>query len=495
MLYTSIVIIIIILILFVMSFRHSGNMLSTIDKRKHRLYFLYPMAELILKKTGLYKRLINKVDISRKINALYVSDRHDNQIKHYLYQKTSLFIFVIFAFSSISLMVSLQDLSKPKFLEAGLSRPKEGQGDSHLSLQFKMENERDKEDVYEDEITIQNKERIYTDEEWKKVLDKAIPYLEQELLGDNEAFEYIDKDLNFIRDIPNTGIIVEWIPRDYRLISSNGRLMNEDMPDESFDTQVTALLRYEEKRLEHTILLTIWPKELDKRSLLYKELQKAIDTTEQETRTAKEWNLPGRIGDYLLTWNKPESDTAFSILVLGLVGAVVLWVFMDRSLDKKIKLRKNQMLLDYPEIINKFNLLVNAGMTIRQAWIKICEDYRQKTNLSNRQKRYAYEEMLLTLHELKLGLPEANAYEQFGMRAGLLPYMKFSSILVQNLKKGNRSMMDLLKQEAMEAFNDRKETTKRLGEEASTKLLGPMMIMLLIVLIIILIPAFISFQM
>jgi len=80
------------------------------------------------------------------------------------------------------------------------------------------------------------------------------------------------------------------------------------------------------------------------------------------------------------------------------------------------------------------------------------------------------------------------------MRAGLLPFMKFSSILVQNLKKGNRNMVDLLRQEAAEAFQERKETVKKLGEEASTKLLGPMIILLFMVLAIILIPAFISFR-
>lgn len=109
--------------------------------------------------------------------------------------------------------------------------------------------------------------------------------------------------------------------------------------------------------------------------------------------------------------------------------------------------------------------------------------------------RYAYEEMLVTLHELRLGIPEPYAYEQFGIRAGILPFMKFSTILVQNLKKGNRNMTDLLKQEANESFLERKETAKRLGEEASTKLLAPMMILLLIVLVIILTPAFINFQM
>lgn len=56
-------------------------------------------------------------------------------------------------------------------------------------------------------------------------------------------------------------------------------------------------------------------------------------------------------------------------------------------------------------------------------------------------------------------------------------------------------MVEILRQEAMEAFGERKENTKRLGEEASTKLLGPMIMLLLVVLVIIIIPAFISFRM
>ena len=92
---------------------------------------------------------------------------------------------------------------------------------------------------------------------------------------------------------------------------------------------------------------------------------------------------------------------------------------------------------------------------------KITEDYIKNTKSVGRQTRYAYEEMLVTLHELKLGVAEADAYEQFGIRAGFLPFMKFSSILVQNLKKGNRSMTDLLKQEAAEAFQERKRGRKK----------------------------------
>ena len=86
-----------------------------------------------------------------------------------------------------------------------------------------------------------------------------------------------------------------------------------------------------------------------------------------------------------------------------------------------------------------------------------------------------------------------DAYEQFGRRAGLQPYMK-ASLLTQSLKKGNRGLSEILRYEAKEAFENRKEAVKRLGEEAGTKLLGPMMILLIIVFIIVTVPAILSFN-
>ena len=71
--------------------------------------------------------------------------------------------------------------------------------------------------------------------------------------------------------------------------------------------------------------------------------------------------------------------------------------------------------------------------------------------------------------------------------------MKFGALLAQNLKKGTK-MADLLRNEAAQAFENRKSRAKRLGEEAGTKLLAPMFGMLAIVLIIVIVPAFLSMQ-
>ena len=37
------------------------------------------------------------------------------------------------------------------------------------------------------------------------------------------------------------------------------------------------------------------------------------------------------------------------------------------------------MQIDYPHIINKFNLYIGAGMTVRKAWFRIAQDYEKKS--------------------------------------------------------------------------------------------------------------------
>ena len=64
----------------------------------------------------------------------------------------------------------------------------------------------------------------------------------------------------------------------------------------------------------------------------------------------------------------------------------------------------------------------------------------------------------------------------------------------QNLRKGTRGMTQVLKAESIQAFEERKARAKRLGEEAGTKLLLPMFLMLAIVLVIVIVPAFLSVQ-
>ena len=68
-------------------------------------------------------------------------------------------------------------------------------------------------------------------------------------------------------------------------------------------------------------------------------------------------------------------------------------------------------------------------------------------------------------------------------------------MLSQNLRKGTKGLTELLGREAEDAFEERKNLAKKIGEEAGTKLMIPMFLMLIIVFAMVIVPAFFSIQM
>ena len=114
-------------------------------------------------------------------------------------------------------------------------------------------------------------------------------------------------------------------------------------------------------------------------------------------------------------------------------------------------------------------------MTIRAAFGRLGK--------SNELAAYAFREM-------QAGVSEQTAYEHFGKRAGPREYVKLSTLLCQNLKKGSSTLLSRLEEEAIMAADGRIQSGKRLGEEAETKLLIPMVMLLSMVMLMIMIPAF-----
>ncbi|MDD3704638.1 MAG: type II secretion system F family protein [Clostridiaceae bacterium] len=175
--------------------------------------------------------------------------------------------------------------------------------------------------------------------------------------------------------------------------------------------------------------------------------------------------------------DRPDgSYAAFALIVL-----VIVFYASDKELDEMIKKRNFSIRYDFPDFLNKLVLLVNAGMTVQRAWEKIVMDRKSSTPL--------YEELRTTCIEIKNGKPEMEAYEDFARRCRVKEITKFITAIIQNLRKGNSDLIPLLKLQSNECWQLRKNMAKRMGEEASTKLVLPLMIMFVGILIIVILPA------
>ena len=191
-----------------------------------------------------------------------------------------------------------------------------------------------------------------------------------------------------------------------------------------------------------------------------------------------------------VSYQRLESRDSWLIWILSLLLGLGIFP-LSKEREKQTQLKKTQqMQRDYPDIIQKMILYLKAGLSIRMSVEKLAADYMKRKEASLTETRWAYEEIVKTCRELKGGIYEN---ERLGRRCGLAEYKVLSVLLVQNLKKGNQSILELLEREAVSAGEDRLRRARIQGEEASTKLLLPMILQLIVVLIILMVPAFLNF--
>ena len=168
----------------------------------------------------------------------------------------------------------------------------------------------------------------------------------------------------------------------------------------------------------------------------------------------------------------------------SLAAAVAVPFLVDSSLEEGVKKKRLAIQMEFPEFVNKLTLLVNAGMTISKAWEKIINE--------NHRDHILYDEMRYALGEIKAGKPEGAAYEEFARRCHVKEVTKFVSVIVMNLKRGGSEVVPVLREQGHECWEMRKNAAKELGEQASTKILLPMMIMFLGIVLIVATPAVLS---
>lgn len=481
--------------LLFLSRNFNKDFITSLNKKEEPLYFLYPLIAYCSQWIKSSKN--NKAQSERKriFQELYIGNAPKMQIIHF-YRKVSLAIVICGMCILFAVVLELPKGSQSNLVQDNqLPRPAAGEGGNSVWLEFFIEN------GYEGNLEFQINEKKLEGKEVEFLFEEVKEYIDRKILGDNKSTSEVTSNLNLMTSIPHSSATIKWSVSDPRYINSQGTINNEEITGDGVLVQIEAEITYYEHQIIYSQYINILPKIYSEEEQLHQSLKEALMELDKSTRTEDMLPLPDKVGDHTLSWKSSEKSTGIQLIFLGGLASILVIVGMESSLRNKRKLRNLQMLIDYPDLVCKFTLLLNAGMTIRGAFERIALDYKRKrereiNNLKKGEKepRYAYEELLIAIRELEIGRPEAMVYDSFGQRCSLLCYLRFSTIIVQNMKKGTKGIVQMLEIEAVDAFSERKECAKRLGEEAGTKLLGPMVGMLFIVLLIVLVPAFINFS-
>ncbi len=335
-------------------------------------------------------------------------------------------------------------------------------------------------------------EREISKEVRSKRFEELVSQLEEIIKGGNKSLNYVNQPLNLLTEWEDTGISIYWTSNNYGVLKEDGSFGEDEIPEQGITVDLTAFITWDEMECEKTVSVTIFPQKKSVEELRKEELIQIVHQKEADSRTEEYMELPKLLQGNAVVWREKKAPPIIWLVVIPpLLIFAAIWG-MDKDVHTQYRERNRQLILEYSEFVSKLQLLTGAGMSMRNAFIRLALDY-QKRRKAGGKKRFVYEEVMLMVRKLENGASEAEAYDYFARRCTPACYRKLVSIILQNQKKGADGLKESLSAEIRIAFEERKQEARRLGEEAGTKLLFPMIMMMGVVLMIIMIPAYFSF--
>lgn len=433
-----------------------------------------------------WKKDLQERQLGSKLKTLQPSTAISVQIREYYLSQYSVILVIVFAGVLVCLAIWISARSSSLLTEGSyIKRNSYGDGDIPIELAAQIEGE--EEEIFQYIV----EERKYTENEAETLFQQASAALPEVICGENDRLEDVRYDLELVTRIEGYPFELTWESSNYSIVNTEGTVDNADL-EEGLVVMLTAHFRYEQWTWDHQLHVQVNPVVYTHREMVHNKIEELLHMQEERTKSTQTMILPDSVGSEPIVWREIVEDSSGYLMLLVMLAAGLLYWGKGREIDRQLEQRRKELLMDYPEIVNKLSLYMGAGMTIRNAFAKMGEDYKKQ---QKERRRYVYEEILITCYELQSGRSEKDAYDHFGKRCQVQAYMKLSTLLSQNIRKGSNDLLYMLRQEADNAFAERKSMAKKLGEEAGTKLLLPMMMMLCIVMVIIMIPAYFSFVM
>jgi len=157
----------------------------------------------------------------------------------------------------------------------------------------------------------------------------------------------------------------------------------------------------------------------------------------------------------------PAPNKGIMILVLG---PVVGWCLPASWLTRKVSERQGSILKDLPDTLDLLAISVEAGMGFEGALEIVCQHFSSPLA----------EEFARTLHEMELGLPRRDAFQNLKRRTQVPELSNFVLALLQADALGI-PIGRVLKTQATEMRNKRRQWAREKAAKLPVKMLFPLM--------------------
>ncbi len=412
--------------------------------------------------------------ILRKCNVVSPKKLEDIE-RQYVVKGIALALVVFFIFNIISGIVSLPNLLSEEESSNVILRDDYGGDEEEYEISLEKDG-----NIYDYNLSVAPLE--YSVEDVCRKSEEVFAWLNEAILGNNESLYNVSSDLQLPLIDEENIFEIAWDSDNPMLVTSEGKVIKENVKNGDVVT-LRAELTYMDFVFEekYTIRLEVVSDEYSDVAMV----QKILTEMELGSRTIRELELPENIQGIQVSIKQKSKNQIDKTMILGVILCVCIFVLRRERLKDAGRKRDNMLLRNYPVFVNKLYLLLWTGMTIKNALIH----YVTKAQNDN----LLVEEIEYTLNQIKSGVDEVLAYEELGQRLQLVEYGRLMNQISHNLKRGNYDLLECMEEEIISLRANRKENARRLGEEASTKLLLPMILLLAVVMVIVIIPAITEF--
>ena len=386
---------------------------------------------------------------------------------------------IIIVIEVIALFMILYDFLIDGGAVMSLSRPQKGEGKAVEELGFSGGEE-------SGTLEVPVSERKLSFEEEQELVRQAEEEIDETIIGKNESADSVFLPLDTRSSYASSKVQAFWT-FEPMVVDAEGNIDFKDNDELLIEARADLVCGESEDRYI-SYIRAVKPGNETKSGFLF-NLKSALK--EADSEGGDELSLPSAVGESPVSFKrKPDfRGVAFAFIGIALIPVLILF---DRKKDEKKKKAYNDALSkDYPVIASKLSLFIGAGIRPREAFKRISTSY-EKNRRRGAPASVGFDEIERACRDMEKGVGEGDAYLSIAERTGHKDYRRLTLLLTENMKKGDRFLSAELSREEADAFEERKNRAIRLGEEASTKLVFPMILLLGSVMIMLLVPAFLG---
>lgn len=160
-------------------------------------------------------------------------------------------------------------------------------------------------------------------------------------------------------------------------------------------------------------------------------------------------------------------EAAFLFVGIVVLFIMAIWNLSMSKMKEIIAKRRDECVLEFPNMVSKLSLLINSGMVLREAWYLITEG----------KEGPLYDLMRKACDLMENGESDISAIYKFGVLSDAPEIKKFTSAMIQGMEKGNSELADFLVSQASELWAHKRQLALQQGEIAAGKLIIPLGLM------------------